>query len=93
LLLERGSTAQQQKALHGAIEFLDSADSFTRSECEELLVAHFGLARKIIEGEIDRRLATGESEENYEPRETTLAILYRIFRKGNNARRQAEQKT
>jgi HEAT repeat protein len=85
LLLEKGSVAQQQKALHEAIRFLDSVDSFTRSECEELLLVHFGLARGLIEVEIHRREAMGESGENYEPRETTLAILYRIFRKGREA--------
>jgi HEAT repeat protein len=85
LFLEKGSTAQKQKALQGAIEFLDSADNFTRSECEQLLLVHFGSARGLIGGETRRREALGESGENYEPRETTLAILYRIFRKGREA--------
>jgi len=85
LLLEKGDAAQQRNALQGAIEFLDSVDNFTRSECEELLLVHFGLARGLIEVEIHRREALGESGENYEPRETTLAILYRIFRKGCEA--------
>jgi len=88
LLLEKGSAAQQQEASHGAIEFLDSVDSFTRSECEELLVAYFGLAREFIEGEIHRRVASGESEKNFEPRETMLAILLRILRRGNKANRE-----
>jgi HEAT repeat protein len=82
LLSEKGSAAQQQKALQGAIEFLDSLGNFTRSECEELLLVHFDLARGLIVAEIDRREAKGEPDKNFEPRETTPAILYRILRKG-----------
>ncbi len=56
-----------------------------REALEELLIAHFRLAREVVEGEIHRRVATGESVESYEPHESTLAILYRIFRKGCKA--------
>jgi HEAT repeat protein len=92
LLLEKGGVAQQRNALQGAIEFLDSSDSFTRSECEDLLLAHFDRGWKLIEKEIHRRESLGESDKNLEPRETTLAILLRILRRGNKANRETGRK-
>jgi HEAT repeat protein len=85
LFVEKGSDPQKQRAFQVGMAFLDSADSFMRSECEELLLAHFDLVRDLIEQEIDRRRREGEAEESFEPRETTLGILCRIFRKGCRA--------
>lgn len=82
LLVEKGRDTQKQRAFRVGIEFLDSADSFMRSECEELLLRHFDLVRGLIEQEIGCRRRAGEAEESFEPRETTLGILCRIFRKG-----------
>lgn len=82
LFLEKGSAAQQQRAFRIAMALLDSSDSFVRSECEDLLLAHFGLGQEIIEKEIRLRRTRGERENNFEPRETTLAVLNRILRKG-----------
>ncbi len=80
--LEKGSLAQQQRAFRLGVALLDSTDSFVRSECEDLLLANFGLGREIIEEEISRWRMRGEREINFEPRETTLAVLNRILRKG-----------
>lgn len=85
LFLEKGGTVQQKSAFRIGMEFLDSSDSFLRSECEELLLAHFDIGRELIEAEIHRRQTAGESDKNFEPRETTLAILYRIFRRASEA--------
>jgi HEAT repeat protein len=82
LFLEKGTTVQKERALRVAMVFLDSSDSFVRSECEELLAAHFGSGQEIIEKEINRRRMMREKENNFEPRETTLAVLNRILRKG-----------
>jgi hypothetical protein len=46
---------------------------------------HSDRARELIEAEIHRREAIGESDKNFELRETRRAILYRIFRKGCEA--------
>ena len=87
LLINKGSEAQKQRALRVSIEFLDSSDRFMRSECEELLLAHFDLGQPLIEAEIRYRQTRGGSEESFEPGETTLAILLRIFRKGSEERK------
>jgi hypothetical protein len=87
LLIDKGSEAQKQRALPVGLEFLDSSDSFMQSECEELLLAHFDLGWTLIEQEIHYRQTRDESEESFEPREPTLAILLRIFRKGTEARK------
>lgn len=82
LFLGKGNALQQQRAFRVAMEFIHSSDNFIRSDCEELLVAHFDIGSELINEEIRRRHIAGESEENYKPRETTLAILIRILRKG-----------
>ncbi len=80
--LEKGNPTQHQRAFRIAISFLDSSDSFVRSECEDVLLAHFDIGQEIIEKEIRRRRMRGERENNFEPRETTQAVLNRILRKG-----------
>ncbi len=87
LFLEKGSAAQQARAYRIGTKFLDSMEKFLRAECEELLLAHFDLGRELIEEEINRRRMMGKTEKNFEPRETTLAILLRIVRKGSEANR------
>jgi hypothetical protein len=86
LFLEKGQADQQRRAFRVGIEFLDSLDKSLRAECEELLLAHFDIGRKLIEGEINRRRIMGEPEESFQPRETTLAILLRILGKGRDRR-------
>ena len=92
LFLKNGSMAEQRQAFGVGMEFLDSPDSFMRYECEELLVAYFDVGKDLIKEEIRRRQTAGESEENFESRETTLAILLRIIRRGNKANKETGQK-
>ncbi len=88
LFLEKGGVDHQRRAFWVGIEFLDSSDKSRRAECEELLLAHFDVGGELIEQEIRRRRMMGEREENFQPRETTLAVLLRIFRKGSKGNEQ-----
>ena len=83
LLLNKGNTRQRRRAFRVGIELLDSPDSRLRAECEELLLGHFDSGHELIEETIKRRRIKGESEGNFQPREPTLAILLRIYRKGS----------
>jgi HEAT repeat protein len=87
LFFTKGNDVQRRHAYQVGMGFLDSKDNLLRAECEELLVAHFGLGCEWIAEEINHRRIQGEKTQNYSPRETTLAILLRIFRKGNETKK------
>jgi HEAT repeat protein len=87
LLLLKGSVGQQRKAFRAGLTLLQSENDKTlRSDCEELLISYFGVGPELVEQAIERHRFVGESEETW-PRETTLAILSRIYRKGKEAER------
>ncbi len=88
LFFDKGSIAQQRRAFRVGMKFLDSSDNLLRAECEDLLLSHFRSGRDLIHKEIQRRRIMGEPAENLQPRETTLAILQRIFRKGSEVNKQ-----
>lgn len=85
LFLDKGDSGQQLRAFRIGIHLLDSTDTFLRAECEEELLAHFDQGHELIEEEINRRRILGEPPENFQPRETTLAILLRIRKKGKES--------
>ncbi len=82
LFLRNGNLAQRRKAFRVGLEFLDSPDSSLRTNCGELLLSHFEVGAELVLEEIGRRRVKGESE-GFWPHETALAILVRIYRKGN----------
>ncbi|HXJ96709.1 MAG TPA: hypothetical protein VMT20_28040 [Terriglobia bacterium] len=82
LLLRKGSAVQRRRAYQVGLEVLDSRNNDLRANCEESLRAHFDVGSELVEEEIRRRRLAGESEDLW-PRETALAILLRIERKGS----------
>jgi HEAT repeat protein len=93
LFCSKGNSAQQRQAFRVGMGLLDSLDNFIRADCEGLLLAHFEAGRDLIEEAIERRRTIGEAEKNLRPRETTLGILLRIFRKGSEANRHGGART
>jgi HEAT repeat protein len=81
-VLNRGNHTQQERAFATALRLLDSFDRYLRASSEEILVAHFQVGPELIEEEIRERKRAGEPEDQFFPRESTLAILLRIRRKG-----------
>lgn len=86
-LIRRGSGPQKKRAFQVALKLLDSFDSYVREDCEEFLTSHFDIGPELVEEEIRMRRADGETEQGYLSRESTLAILLRIYRKGGSSRR------
>ncbi len=85
LFVRCGTLSQKMVAYASGLALLDSRDNAIRSECEALLATYFHLGSRLVEEEIERRRALGESAEPSYPRETTLATLVRIAR--NSGRR------
>jgi HEAT repeat protein len=81
-VLNRGNHAQQQRAFATALRLLDSSDRYLRASSEEILLAHFQAGSQLIEEEIRERKRAGEPEDQFFPRESTLAILLRIRKRG-----------
>lgn len=82
VLVRRGTGTLRQHALQVALEFLDSADNQTRTDCEELLKSYFEIGREKIEQEIYLRRQMGEGTRPIAVRESALEILERIHREG-----------
>ncbi len=80
LFLQCGAFPQKLAAFRAALNLLESRDNAIRDGCQELLASYFYLGSRLVEEEIKRRRASGESEGPAYPRETTLAILVRIAR-------------
>jgi hypothetical protein len=84
-VLSHGNCAQKQRALAVGIRLLDSTDRGVRADCEEILTSHFDAGAHLIEHAIRERRLAGEPESRFFPRESTLAILLRIHRKGSKS--------
>jgi HEAT repeat protein len=82
-VLARGSRGQQERAFGVLLRLLDSSDRGIRASAEEILGAHFGIGRHLVEQEIRQRELAGESAQQFFPKESTLAILHRICKKGS----------
>ena len=81
-ILTRGNRVQQERAFEVALGLLDSMDRGVRASSEEILLEHFDVGCHLVEQEIQRREAAGESEQQFFPRESTLVVLLRIRKKG-----------
>ena len=81
-VLARGNHAQQERAFEVGLQLLDSSDRGNRASSEEILLEHFDVGCHLVEQEIQRREAAGESEQQLFPRESTLVVLLRIRKKG-----------
>jgi hypothetical protein len=82
-VLARGSRGQQERAFGVALRLLDSSDRGIRASSEEILFEHFGIGRHLVEQEVRQRELAGESAQQFFPKESTLAILHRICKKGS----------
>ncbi|MGH9395920.1 MAG: hypothetical protein ACRD18_03585 [Terriglobia bacterium] len=82
LFFRCGTDPQKLVAYQSGLTLLDSRDNGIRNGCQESLISYAYLGSQLVEEEIERRRALGESEEPCYPRETTLAILVRIARRG-----------
>jgi hypothetical protein len=78
-LLSHGSLNQQRRAFDSMLRLLDSQESSLRASAEELIRHHAGRCRDLLEAEIDRRRAAGESEDRFYPRASALSLLLRIL--------------
>jgi len=81
-VLGRGNRCQRERAFGVALQLLDSSDRGYRASSEEILLEHFDVGYHLVEQEIQRREAAGESEQQCFPRESTLVVLLRIRKKG-----------
>jgi hypothetical protein len=61
-------------------------DRGVRTNSEEILLAHFGVGAHLVEEAIRQRQLAGESERQFFPRESTLAILLRVSKKGTQSK-------
>jgi hypothetical protein len=86
-VLARGNRCQRERAFGVALRLLDSMDRGVRTSSEEILLAHFSVGAHVVEEAIRQRQFAGESERQFFPKESTLAILLRIRR---NARQSME---
>jgi hypothetical protein len=88
LLLLRGTPGRRRNAFRAGLKLIQSLRNHTlRADCEEVLIAHADVGPELVDEAIERQRLTGESEEFW-PRETPLAILLRIRRKGGTAGKQ-----
>jgi HEAT repeat protein len=79
-VLARGNRCQRERAFGVALRLLDSMDRRVRTSSEEILLAHFSVGAHVVEEAIRQRQLAGESERQFFPKESTLAILLRIRR-------------
>lgn len=82
-VLRAGDQIQQQRAYQTALGLLDSFERSLRAEAEETLAAHLEIGIQLLEEEILKHRAAGESESQWFPRESALAILIRLYKKRN----------
>jgi HEAT repeat protein len=85
-VLARGNRFQQERAFEVALRLLDSMDRGVRTSSEEILLAHFGVGAHLVGEAIRQRQLAGESELQFFPRESTLAILLRVSKKGTQSK-------
>jgi len=85
-VLARGNGFQQERAFGVALRLLDSMDRGVRTSSEEILLAHFGVGAHLVGEAIRQRQLAGESELQFFPRESTLAILLRVSKKGTQSK-------
>jgi len=90
-LVQHGNNDQKRQALRVALQMLDSSANSRRVEGEELLAEHLHLCADLVEEEVRRRRAQGESEKPLAPRESTLEILLRLRGKIESLRRPTTQ--
>ncbi len=79
-ILNHGNPEQQRAAFTIALRLLDSHARDIHAACEELLRGHYAAGYDLLEEEIQKRIAAGESEHMIFPRESALALLLRIQR-------------
>jgi hypothetical protein len=84
-ILNHGNPDQQRRAFKIALRLLDSHERDIRAATEELLRGHLAAGPDLLEEEIQKRKAAGESEHMIFPRGTALALLVRIQRQTNRS--------
>lgn len=84
-ILNHGNPDQQRRAFKIGLRLLDSHERDIRAAAEELLRGHLAAGPDLLEEEIQKRRAAGESEHIIFPRESALALLVRIQRQTNRS--------
>jgi HEAT repeat protein len=81
-ILRKGNRTQRERAFAIVLQMLDSPDREFRGKSEEILLDYFAVGQHFVEEEIRKRESAGEPPQQFFPRESTLLILHRIRRQG-----------